>query len=54
MRCCPLSNTARKLSGKPLTSGGMTNALPSAARYAALTIGKAIDERKNEQWAAVR
>jgi len=54
MRFQALSNTAHEPSGKPLTSGGMSNPLPSAAQYGARTIGKAVDERKNEQCAAVR
>jgi len=54
MRCHPLSNTARKPSEKPLTSGRMSNALPSAEQDGAQTVVKAVDERKNEQSAAIR
>jgi len=54
MCCQPLSNTACEPSEKPLTSGRMSNALPSAEQYSAQTVGKAVDERKNEQCAAIR
>jgi len=52
MRCRPLSNMAREPSEKPLTSGGMSNPLPSAEQYGAQTVVKAVDERKNERSAA--
>jgi len=35
-------------------SGGMSNPLPSAEQYGAQIVVKAIDERKNEQSAAIR
>jgi len=40
--------------GKPLTREGMSNPLPSAEQYGARTVGKAIDDRKNQQCAAIR
>jgi len=49
----PLSNTAREPSEKPLTSGRMSNALPSPEQYGAQTVMKAVDEGKNEQSAAI-
>jgi len=38
----------------PLTSGGISNALPTAEKYGALTVRKAIDERKKEEYAPIR
>jgi len=43
----------RELSGKPLTSGGMSNPLLSAERYGVQIVVKAVDEKKNEQSAAI-
>ena len=53
MRCHPLRDTARKPSGKPLTSGGVSNAMPSAEQYGTQIVVKAVDDRKYEQSAAV-
>jgi len=54
MRCHPLSNTARELAEMPLTSGGISNALPTANQYGAQTVGKDVDERRYQQSAAIR
>jgi len=54
MRCHPLSNTAREPAEMRLTSGGISNVLPTAEQYGVRTVGKAVDKRKNEQCAAIR
>ena len=46
MRFQPLSNTARERSEKPLTSGRMSNALPSAEQYGAQTVVKAVTRER--------
>jgi len=46
MHCHLLKKSARKPSGKPLTSGRMSNPLPSAEQYGAQTVVKAVDYRK--------
>jgi len=54
MCCNPLSNTARKPSGNPLTRERMSNPPPSVEKYGTKTVEKAVDERKNEQYAGIR
>jgi len=53
MHCHLLRKSARKPSGKPLTSGRMSNPLPFSVQNGAQTVN-AVDEWKNEQSAAIR
>jgi len=48
-----LSNRGRKLSEKPLTSGRMSNGLPSCEQYGAQTDVTPVDEWKNKQQGAI-
>jgi len=54
MRCHPLSNPVREPSEMSLTSGGISNTLPSTEQYGVQTVIEADDERMNVQSAAIR
>jgi len=54
MRCHLWNKTALKTSGKPLTSGRISNPLPSAEQYGTQTVVKSFDEWKYEQVAIIR
>jgi len=54
MSCHPLRDTAREPSEKPLTNGGMSNAMPSAEQYGAQIAVKAVGERRWGQSDTIR